>query len=94
MSKYNAEIILAGLIDTMNADNNGFWTYTLNDLERTRPHIEKLYEAGYFQDSMKDLDGSWWICAAGERDEAKMFFNKEPKAYAILDAVLNEIFDR
>jgi hypothetical protein len=81
------------LLDNMEYDNGFRFTYDDDHKVRAKEPIIQLIEAGYFQDSHYDLDGSFWQCAAGEATEAKEYFSRKPIAYQQLSDILNEIFE-
>lgn len=82
------------LINVMEVDN-GFIQFgvTPEHRQRSLPAIYELQQAGYFFDDPTDLEGSFWMAGAGERDEAPEFFDLAPDAFDKLSAVLNDIFN-
>lgn len=89
--------IFYNIICCLEDDNCTAFPVYPRDFKRVFKPLNLLYEEGYFQDSTKNLDGSFWQIAAGEETEAKNYFNKNKrtaKAYSELSSVLNEIFER
>lgn len=84
--------ILMTLVGIMNSDNNANFKATHAQAQRARGPIMLLQQMGYFADNPEDLDGSFWQAAAGEHWEAIKYFDRAPKAYRDLSAVLEEIF--
>lgn len=95
----DSQTVFSRLLQVMEEDNVFYdFPYTISQQLRALEPIRLLVEAGYFEERedrpWNHLDGDYWQCAAGERDEAAAHFSRAPEAYAVLDAVLNEIFDR
>lgn len=82
------------LIQMMEEDNGGEFSYTREQCERALSPIIRLQQAGFFTEAdLSDLDNSFWRCAAGEYDETKEFFASAAEAYEDLSNILNEIFE-
>lgn len=94
----DSQTVFSRLLQVMGEDNDYDFPYTITQQLQALEPIRLLVEAGYFEErvdlSWNGLDSDYWQCAAGERDEAAAYFSRAPEAYAALDAVLNEIFDR
>lgn len=90
----NTAMIWEFLLRNLCNDNNIEITRTKEDYERARPGLEKLIKAGYFVDNPYELTSSFWIMAAGEGIERVTYFEREPEGFRVVDAVLNDLFDR
>ena len=90
----NTAMIWEFLLWNLSDDNNIEIMRTREDYERARPGLEKLIAAGYFADNPYELTGSFWIMAAGEGTERVTYFERESEGFRVVDAVLNDLFDR
>lgn len=66
---------------------------TESDIAAACRPIEQLQTAGFFTDDPNNLDGSFWMAAAGEESERERFFSRARVAFKELDAVLITIFE-
>jgi hypothetical protein len=82
------------LVSIMGSDNGVLFHYDSEDRRRAVPAIVEMIAAGYFTGDPEALDGDFWQMAAGEETEKVEYFSRAPEAFAAVEAVLNDIFDR
>lgn len=81
------------LVDVMSSDNGFSFTASIGHVAVALPIVKALRSFGFFEDSPDDLDGSYWMAAAGKGAEAEKYFAKAAVAYEKLSLILNSIFD-
>lgn len=93
-----ARIVARGVFDelvsVMGSDSGVCFRAQPEDYERALDAVAVMIRAGYFACEVEDLDGDYWQMAAGEHTERPERFNRAPEAFAVVDAVLEDIFDR
>lgn len=81
------------LLEIMSSDSNFKFDAPPEHTSLAIPVIESLTEGGYFRDNPNDLEGSYWMAAAGEELEAKEFFKSKAEDYEKLSLILNSVFE-
>lgn len=81
------------VLDAMAADNGHRFPATVGDFIRIHTALESMIDAGYFRDSPDDIDGSYWMMAAGECAEAERFFRKTPASFKVVSQAFDDIFN-
>ena len=82
------------IIEALCSDNGFRFKSTSVDFSRVTDALITMRDAGYFVDDPFDTNSSFWMMAAGECEEKKKFFSREPEAFQVIENVLNEIFER
>lgn len=82
------------LVSIMGSDNGVYFPYFAEDRKKVCEPIIAMMQAGYFTGDPEDIDGDFWQMAAGEETEKVAHFNRAHEAFALVEEVLNDIFDR
>lgn len=89
-----ARAVFDELVSVMGSDNGVCFRAEPGDYERALDGVAAMISAGYFQCEVDDLDSDYWQMAAGEESEIAERFCRAPEAFATVNTVLNDIFDR
>lgn len=89
------EQIFLLLVSVMGSDNNCCFKPTPEQTAAALPPIQKMMDAGFFSKPLDNQDeyDHFWMMAAGEDTEQKVFFAKAAEAHAELNDILNDVFD-
>lgn len=87
-----AMLLFDVVIEKMEFDNGCCFHPSGTQRVEATMQLEDMIKAGYFQDDWNSLDGDVWKLM-GDTDEAEQHFSREPKAYAKLNNILNDIFE-
>lgn len=86
--------VFSELVRIMEYDNGCLFTVLPQDFECALGAIVAMMHLGYFLCDADDMDADYWQMAAGEEIEKREHFARAPVAFALLDEILNDIFNR